>query len=302
MLHLAVVHLFRFGLGQRQRRVERALRKAIRQAAAIRQRLAAPVEPAGEIDGHLPAALDVFAAARRVALAHDLRVDQPIEMERPHGVIFTLIEIIKIPAVALVVFLDHGEILLHARLVMRHAADDEAHIHQHAEERPVVFGHIAAVDLVKPRMKLLLRFFWQIKEKLLRRKRHAHAEYGHFNQPLIVIDDLAPVFRVFGIDARDNALAPRRPKRLHTRAMPREHRHNRPQRARERLHLRDIIRIYRAGIAQMQPRLVRAEQRQQRLDQLNGGTLDVRPGAKRIIPDTVSHEDQLLLLLQSAFG
>lgn len=168
MLHLPIAYGVAFAFRQCQCRVERALRKAIGQTAPIRQCFAAPVKPAGEIRRHLFAALDVFAAALRVAPAHDLGINQTIEMERPHGVILALIEVIKVPAVALVMLFNHGEILLHAFRVIRHAADHEAHIDQHAEECPVVLGHVVMVDLVKPCVQLLLRFFRQVEEKLLR--------------------------------------------------------------------------------------------------------------------------------------
>ena len=126
-------------------------------------------------------------------------------------------------------------------------------------------------------MQLFLRFFRQAEEEFLRRERHAHAEHRHLDQPLVIIDDLAPVFGVFRIDARDDALFPLFPQGRHALTVPREHRHDRPQWTRKRFHLRDVIRIHRAGIAQMQSRLIRAEQRQKRLDQLNGSALNVLP-------------------------
>ena len=210
-------------------------------------------------------------------------------MERPHGVVFALIEVIEIPAVALVMLLDHRKILLHARLVVRQAADDEAHVHQHAEERPVVLGHVVVVDLLEPAIEVPLRLLRQGEEEFLRRQRHAHAEDRHLHQPLIVVLDLAPILGMVGIDAVDDARFPFLPDRQNALAAAGEHRNDRPERAGKRLHLGDVLVVHRAGIAQIQPRAPLAEQRHKRLDQLNCRAFDVRARAQRIMLYTVAH-------------
>ena len=290
VLHHAVGHALALRLRQRLCRVERALREAVGEAAAVRQRLAGGIEPAGEVRRDELAALHILRAALRIARTHDLRVHQAVVVERPQGVILALVEVVKVPAVALVVLLDHGEVLVHARLVVRQATDHEAHVHQHAEERPVVLGHVVTVDLVKPGVQISLRLLRQREEELLRRQGHAHAEDRHLHQPLVIVLHLAPVLGMLRIDAVDDALLPDRPDRLHALAVSREHRHNRPQWAGKRLHLRDVRRIDRAGVAQVQPRLALAQQRDERLNQLDRRALHIRARAQGIVLHTVAHD------------
>ena len=290
MLHLSVADRFAFCFCQGLGCIESALGKAIGQASAVSQCFAGTVKPAGKVSRHLLATLNVYLTAFRVSAAHDFRIHQTIEVESPHGVIFPLIEIIEVPAVPFVVLFNHGKVFLHPLLIVRHAANDKAHVHQHPEEGPVVLRHVVVVDLIQPCMQLLLSLLRQVEKELLGCQCHAHAEHGHFHQPLVIVHHFAPVFRIFRVNAGNNALPPSLPQGLNACTVSCQHGHNSPQRTSKSLHLGNIIRVHSTRVPQMQPSFVGAKQGQQRFDQLNRRFFHIRPGTQRIMLHTISHK------------
>ena len=254
VFHDAVVHALGFLPVQRQHGKERALGKAVGEAAPVRQRVALPVKPQRKPRREEARALPEQVAARRVQFFHGAGVYQSVVMERPESIVLPLIGVIVVPTVALVMGLDQLQVRLHAFGVIGKTVQKEADVDQHPEEEPVVLGHVIPVDLGKPGVDVFLHSRREIKEEPLRDHAHRHAHHGHLHQPLIVITHLAPVFRVIRVRAVFQTLPPQRPQRLRGAATAREHRHDCPERPGIGLHLRDLRWIHRARLPQMEPR------------------------------------------------
>ena len=286
-LRFAPIHALAGDAGKGHGGKERALGKAIGEAAAVGQAPAFPVKPAGKArcDGLRP--LDKAMAALGIGVPHSGGVDQAVIMEAPKRVVIPLGGIIEVPAVAHIVALHHIQVFPEPVFIHRAPHLEKTNVHQDAEKAPVVFRHVELVDLVEPAAQVVPLHRRQFPIKPIRHKAQARADDRHFHHPLVVIPDGSPVFRMIGIGAVDDAFPPQGPEFLRLFALSRQHGHQRPQHPGKALHARHVLGIVGRALSHDQTGLARRQAVRQGPDHLRRRPGHIPAGTQRVIPRLV---------------
>ena len=162
---------------------------------------------------------------------------------------------IRIPTVAEVIGVHHGEAAIDRLLIIRQPGAFKTKLNHNGKVVPVTVRHLRIGNLIEPRMQVHhLALGEQLGEFVLQ-QRQPEAVRCHLDQALIVRFGFAPVACALRIgpllDGRDVFVAKRR-------GVARRHQWKQPpQYARQPLHLRHIGGVVRAGIAQRKARTPR---------------------------------------------
>ncbi|MNP59271.1 hypothetical protein D3C76_1542540 [compost metagenome] len=128
-------------------------------------------------------------------------------MHRKRNVVIPLIgNPVRIPAIVQIVRIDKLQIFIHNGLIERQARLLESDIDEHGEHQPVIrVGMIHKVNLVQPRVYLLLLLLTQRIPELMRGQGQAEAKDRLFHHPLVLRLKISPVLLMRRIGSMDDA-------------------------------------------------------------------------------------------------